>query len=605
MSYAEWNATVDYFAGDIVVYLGVPYYCMGQNSNKNPTSAIDGAFWSSTIPPSSLPLVPTPPGVGSQFSYVNGVLTFIFTKSLNDNVTPFYYGVVYSTSPDGPFGNYNPITTDFGITVSISLTLSPGRYYFKSVASSNTIPQSSPLSTTFSEVFVFQTGGGGPAPPPPGPIMTGNTYLVSFLVMPALYPTAYIPYLGTNDAFALSSMWFDAVYTIQTNPQVLNPQNGLPYLQPWTDVWAYWKNLQSNGTRIMLSIGGYTGWDQTLLTDTVGDKYNATDLANGLLTWLDGTASAWNPLPSGFLFDGIDFDFEVPYTTTASPDQQTGLLTLLSVLRAGTSKLITCAPQIPYLYKSSVTNSGSFVGYNVTNAPFTDTNPDPATALGLYAPVNSVCYFSPDVIGQFDYINMQWYNQPDSIPATSSKYYPTPTSLPALGGSCWASSLAQLAYLCLSATSIKKPKVIPLLMSDTNFGAWPLPNVRGVPWEFGGGGMALSLWTGISTAHSALQVALSNPNLKITDWLGGFGSWQMPIGRDYLTMTYANFTLAQQALIPANFFIYAGQSYAPADGVIKPDGSNPQIWWPDNGYPTGGNRGHNPGLTSDLGPPNE
>jgi len=363
--------------------------------------------------------------------------------------------------------------------------------------------------------------------------LTGQTYILGFLI----HNGAYSNPLGPDN------WWIDSVFGSLTPFQSpvwmyeaieYTTAGGFPY----NGVFAYFQALQAAGAKVLVSLGGSTFTVADISTPTL-----ATQLAQSICFSLLGQTNSPNPLNwtaltndagASFAFDGIDLDFE----NSAATDVTT-VTTLLSTLRTNAPfKLITCAPQPAYVFSggafpSAFNANGVYQAYAAINSPITTLLPKAV----------SPALLDVDNIGNFSQINMQYYNQsPDQYP----------------GGANFSNILAQLGYLCLSATTTNKPLVNIGLLGGTD-GGYPVPNPDPAP-------LAQSIVTDISAAQALIVAAI--PGTALNQWLNGLMFWESPQANNYAEEVVADIQTINPS-IPVNLVLYGGQNWA-SPGISNP-----------------------------------
>ena len=378
--------------------------------------------------------------------------------------------------------------------------------------------------------------------------LTGQTYIVAFMIYNAAYSAGASP-----------NWWIDSIFgtlTPFTNPvwgwenTAYTPAGGFPY----NGVFAYLQALQQANAKILVSLGGSTFTVADISTTTI-----ATQLAQSICFSLLGQTNSPNPLNwtaltndagASFAFDGIDLDFENPAATDV-----TTVTTLLSTLRTNAPfKLITCAPQIPYLWEA-----GGAFNANGAYYPYTAVNSALST-LKTSTP-GSPALLDVNNIGNFSQINMQFYNQSGTL------VYP--------GEANFVNSLAELGYLCLNATTTNKPLVNIGLLGGTD-GDYPEP----IP---AAGTLAQNIVTDVLAAQTLIVAAI--PGTALNNWLNGLMFWESPQANVYAEEVVA----AIQAIntsIPVNLVLYGGQNWTAAQGISNPGWASSVTPPPPPGPPT-------------------
>lgn len=388
--------------------------------------------------------------------------------------------------------------------------------------------------------------------------LTGQTYIMGFLFKNGAYSNPEGP----------SNWWIDSVFgslTPFTTPvwgwenTAYTPAGGFPY----NGVFAYFQALQAAGAKVLVSLGGSTFTVASIANTTV-----AIQLAQSICFSLLGQTSSPNPLGwtaltndagASFAFDGIDLDFENDPVADV-----TTMTILLSTLRTNAgNKLITCAPQIPYMYVGGY----SGLAYNANGAYFPYLAATSSlTSLKTSTP-GSPALLDVNNIGNFSQINMQFYNQPTSGYPAADGVYP--------GEGNFANSLAELGYLCLNATTTNKPLVnIGLLGGTDGNYPEPIPNA---------GTLAQNIVTGVLAAQALILAAI--PGTALNNWLNGLMFWESPEANVYAEQVVA----AIQAIntsIPVNVVLYGGQNWTAAQGVSNPGWTSSVTPPPPPGPPT-------------------
>jgi hypothetical protein len=392
--------------------------------------------------------------------------------------------------------------------------------------------------------------------------LTGQTYIMGFL----LYSGAY------SNPIKPVNWWIDSVFGTIT-PFTFPAASGeaIQYTTaggfPYNGVFAYFQALQAAGAKVLVSLGGSTFTVSDISNTTV-----ATQLAQSICYSMLGQTSSPNPLNwyalttdagAPFAFDGVDLDFESPTATDV-----TTVTTLLSTLRSNAPyKLITCAPQTPYLWES-----GKAFNANGAYYPYTAVNSSITTLKG--STPGTPALLDVNNIGNFSQINMQFYNQGNTL------CYPGETN--------FINSLAELGYLCLSATSTNKPLVNIGLLGCSD-GTYPIP----IPDPTT---LASNIVSGVQGAQARILAA--KPGTALNQWLNGLMFWESPLANTYAATTVA----AIQALdktIPVNVVLYGGQNWAspgisnpgwttsntPPPGPSPPPGPNPNTYTIQLGTP--------------------
>jgi hypothetical protein len=385
--------------------------------------------------------------------------------------------------------------------------------------------------------------------------LTGQTYIIGFMI-----------HNGAYQGGGTTNWWIDSIFGTLTpfqNPvwvyenSAYTPAGSPPF--PYNGVFAYLQALQAANAKVLVSLGGSTFTVADIATTTI-----ATQLAQSICFSLLGQTSSPNPLGwtalttdagagggQPFAFDGIDLDFENPSATDV-----TTVTTLLSTLRTNAPfKLITCAPQTPYLWEAgaSFNANGAYYPYTAVNSPITSLKTSTAGSPALLD-VNN--------IGNFSQINMQFYNQSGTL------VYPGETN--------FVNSLAELAYLCLSATTTNKPLINIGLLGSTD-GSYPIP----IPAP---ATLAQNIVTGVVAAQALVIAAI--PGTSINQWLNGLMFWESPVANTYAAQVVAAMQSINPA-IPANVILYGGQNWSAAQGVSNPGWTSSVTPPPPPGPPPG------------------
>jgi hypothetical protein len=366
--------------------------------------------------------------------------------------------------------------------------------------------------------------------------LTGQTYVLGFLI----HNGAYSNPLGPDN------WWIDSVFgslTPFTSPVWMyeaieyTTAGGFPY----NGVFAYFQALQAAGAKVLVSLGG-----ESFTVADISNTTVATNLAQSIcfsllgqscpnpLGWTALTTDAGQP----FAFDGVDIDFESDPVADV-----TTMTVLLSTLRAnaGINKLITSAPQTPYMYVGGY----SGLAYNANGAyfPYLTVNDD-ITTYKTDTP-GSPALLDVNYIGNFSQINWQFYNQ-----GAEAAVYP--------GESNFVTALAKIGYFSQKAITTNKPLVNIGLLGGTD-GTYPEP----IPAV---GTLAQNIVTGVLAAHALILAQI--PGLALNNWFNGIMFWESPEANIYAEQV----VVAIQAInttIPVNLVLYGGQNWA-TPGISNP-----------------------------------
>jgi len=189
------------------------------------------------------------------------------------------------------------------------------------------------------------------------------------------------------------------------------------------------KQLQTDGVRVILSLGGAT-WN------VAQGLSNGENLADNIAYSFFGVGSS----PSGwaryggatpFSFDGLDLDWE-----GLGPSNPQQAIDFVKYFRTNLpNALLSCAPQPTFsndtnaVFHSSVFNAnGDYQAFPAANSPVSD----------YVGRSGTPALLDGDHIGFFDYIFVQYYNQ-------------NPQWLPG-GGGVFVENVGQWAKMCVSAT---------------------------------------------------------------------------------------------------------------------------------------------------------
>lgn len=388
----------------------------------------------------------------------------------------------------------------------------------------------------------------------PGP--TGGTALVGF---ERTYIVGFMVYDNQYDSMDPTDRWnLNSVFSRQADPNGLVPefnpywnfqQPDYPQGNPG-DVVLYWKQIQDKGDKILLSLGGATLDD---LDTAFPSAAYAENWADSFAFFFWGAAAPnpleWGPDGSGgfeslatndgtpFAFDGIDIDFETTGTTSRSQ----ALITRLRSHADANNKIITCAPQAPYLTSPNVFNgNGAFPVYS----------PSFNGALSTFdSHIGEASLFAADYVNNFDAILVQFYNQFGGLT------YP--------GQANFAQVLANQAWLSLQGTTPGRPPAkiyIGLGFDATNYSdPTPPPSAATV---------AADIDTGVAAAEALINTE-NGSAIPITEWLGGVMVFQSPQGNQYTLDVLANSTT-----LPNRFMLYGGQN------LLTPFDENTNPAWP-------------------------
>jgi chitinase len=303
------------------------------------------------------------------------------------------------------------------------------------------------------------------------------------------------------------------------------------------NVVSYLKGLQAQGCKILLSIGGAGADLGTMFADSDG-------LAQAILGLLCGVAGVtgnpynWkNTQFSDFAFDGIDLDLEAPAAGTPLPIASSAWSFSKSFQTYSTSKILTMAPESPYILggtKSLLNFNGGYAAYS-TVAPGT-----PLTSLNNQ--FEQLCPMFPNnnCLNRFDLMFIQIYNQ-------GPGWY--------IGEDSFVTSLAMYGFMCLIAG--RNCKVVIGLASADGNPVWD-------PTSVTAGSVTLN--NAVTSANALIQaIGGGYTATQPADWLGGIGFWNSPSANAPMTAIYADNTLAN---LPAN----AGVLYCNNTANAQPPG---------------------------------
>jgi hypothetical protein len=305
---------------------------------------------------------------------------------------------------------------------------------------------------------------------------------------------------------------------------------------PVTGTIAYLQGLQSQGCKIILSIGGASANPNlgTIFANTANTAASIvyTFLSNGTgtnpLNWTK-TGAPW----ATFTFDGLDVDIEA---NTPLPGDQKELLRLCK--NAVSSAIYTAAPQAPNI------TAGNPFGGNANGNWVAFPHVYPSDTLANYTTATSTdAWMYPPLMFScgLNYIFVQFYNQ-------------GPSWYPGTAGTSFSVALAMWGYLCYLSGGTNPGQGAKLIVGFSTNDGTPI-------WDQAKDAPATS--TAITDANSLIAKQVGNP-VHPSQWLAGIGFWNSPTANPVIANIYS--PAGKMPTLPA----LAGMLYA-ANQSVTPD----------------------------------
>lgn len=358
---------------------------------------------------------------------------------------------------------------------------------------------------------------GGFSPTPPLPENATNFVFVTFLVGGADLTTGWVINTGNNPIIG----GYDC------NTGAFSGPNPIPYLL----------QLRNRGVKIMLSLGGFTFNCSLGLTNGTQLAHNIGHAFFGVSTgnWVPygSTSTPANP----FVFDGLDLDWE-----NNGPTDTTQMTSFITEFRSICPRVfLSMSPQPPFnnngtapFHSSAFNANGAYSAFPNADSPVTAFVPNnPATPALL----------DKNWLGYFDYIFVQYYNNPDWIPGSQN----------------FPANLAQWAKMCQEAIPRVRNPVPTLATTRVVIG---FASADGTPIY------SNAYNTIVSNALRTTQTLINSPS--ITYFCAGSGLWNSPTAQDmFVNVIYDSTTGVE--LLPADvIFMYLNQNAIDPNWSVLP-----------------------------------